>query len=283
MTYLQADASTGYVFSNFIDTYSESIIISIICIAISLIIYYIIKFALGRLTDSWKLQKGELKGFIIVVKSIIIVASGTIIILQFSTVSGTVAAAISLAAGTIIGFASKSTISNAIAGILILSTRPFQIGDTISAVKGDPIMGRVTDITIVYTKIRTIKNELITIPNQLLLERHIVNYSRFGILGIAIEIPVVYNQERLKIESLLVAAAEITEDILKDPSPYVTLKRFDADAAVYELNAFSNNTIDPSSIESELRKAIYDSFQKHGVNLTIPTVQRKIVDEDKTI
>ena len=85
-------------------------------------------------------------------------------------------------------------------------------------------MGRVTDVTIVYTKIRTIKNELITIPNQLLLERHIVNYSRFGILGIVIEIPAVYNQDRLKIESLLVAAAEITEDILKDRVPTLHLK-----------------------------------------------------------
>ena len=283
MTNLQVDADAGYVFSNFIDTYSESIIISIICLVISLIIYYFIKFAFERLADSWKLQKGELKGFIIVVKMVIMVASGTIIILQFSTVSGTVAAAISIAAGTIVGFASKSTISNTIAGILILSTRPFQIGDTISAVRGDPIMGRVTDVTIVYTKIRTIKNELITIPNQLLLERHIVNYSRIGTLGIALEVPAIYNQDRLKIEGLLIASAEMTEDIIKDPSPYVTLKRFDADAAVYELNAFTNNTSDPSSIESELRKAIYDSFQKHGIDLTIPTVQRKIVDEDKTI
>lgn len=283
MTNLQANANAVNVFSNFLGTYSESITISIICVAISFIIYYIIKFALGRLADSWKLQKGELKGFTIVVKLIIMISSGTIIILQFSTVSGTVAGVISLAAGTIVGFASKSTISNTIAGILILSTRPFQIGDTISAVKDNPVIGRVTDVTIVYTKIKTVKNELITIPNQLLLERHIVNYSRLGILGIATEIPVVYNQDRLKIESLLVASAEITVDIIKDPRPYVVLKRFDANAAVYELNAFTNKTCDPSSIESEMRKAIYDSFQKHGVDLTIPTVQRKISDEDKGI
>jgi len=283
MIYLQADANAGYVLSNFLNTYSESIIVSIICVVISLIIYYIIKFAFERLANSLKLQKGELKGFIIVIKMVIMIAAGTIIILQFSTVSGTVAAVISIAAGTIVGFASKSTISNTIAGILILSTRPFQIGDTISAVKGDPIMGRVTDVTIVYTKIRTIKNELITIPNQLLLERHIVNYSGLGTLGVAIEIPAVYNQDRLKIEGLLIAAAELTEDIIKDPHPYVVLKRFDADAAVYELNAFTNKTVDPSSIESELRKAIYDSFQKHGIDLTIPKVQRKIIDEDKAI
>jgi small-conductance mechanosensitive channel len=269
--------------TSFLGAYSESITISIIIVAISFIIYYIIKFALGRLADSWKLQRGELKGFIIVLKLVIMISSGTIIIIQFSTVSGTVAAVISLAAGTIVGFASKSTISNTIAGVLILSTRPFQIGDTISAVKDSPIKGRVTDVTIVYTKIKTIKNELITIPNQLLLERHIVNYSRLGTLGIAIEIPAVYNQDRHKIESLLIDSAKTTEDIIKDPHPYVELIRFDTNAAVYELNAFTNKSFDSPSVESEIRKAIYDSFQKHGIDLTVPTVQRKISDEGNTI
>ena len=60
---------------------------------------------------------------------IIIVVTIIIIIFQFSNVSGFVASAVSVAIGTIIGFSSRNTISNAIAGILLLSSRPFSIGD----------------------------------------------------------------------------------------------------------------------------------------------------------
>jgi small-conductance mechanosensitive channel len=59
---------------------------------------------------------------------VIIVVSVIAVIFHFSSLSGAAAGAISVAADTIIGFSSRNTISNAIAGILLLSARPFKLG-----------------------------------------------------------------------------------------------------------------------------------------------------------
>lgn len=70
-----------------------------------------------------------------------------------------------MAAGTIIGFSSRNTISNAIAEILLLSSRPFNIGDRIHTTEENRLIGDVIEISLLYTKIKTIKNELVAIHN----------------------------------------------------------------------------------------------------------------------
>ena len=102
----------------------DSIVVSIISIAASITAYFIIKYLLKRTADSLNLDKRELKGINSIAKMVLIVITIVIIIFQFSSVSGVAAGAISVAAGTIIGFSSRNTISNAIAGILLLSSRP---------------------------------------------------------------------------------------------------------------------------------------------------------------
>ncbi len=121
------NSSSTFHFSWWID----GILVSSITIVGSIIVYIIFNFFLNRFASSMSLDKGELKGIRAISKMILIVISITIIIFQFSNVSGVVASAVSVAAGTIIGFSSRNTISNAIAGILLLSSRPFKIGDRI--------------------------------------------------------------------------------------------------------------------------------------------------------
>jgi small-conductance mechanosensitive channel len=212
---------------------------------------------------------------------ILIIVNIIIIIFQFSSVSGVAAGAISVAAGTIIGFSSRNTISNAIAGILLLSSRPFKIGDRIRTTEDDSLVGDVIEISLLYTKIKTVRNELVAIPNQTLLQRQIVNYSALDILATTIEVSAVYDNNRNKIESLLIEAARTTDGIITDnPTPFVLLKGFESYAAVYELRAYTNKPNEYLKIQSEIRKKIYDSFQAHKLDLTIPQVQTNVDNEN---
>ena len=124
----------------------DLILISAITIGISIIIYLILKFFLNRFARTLNLDKGELKGILSISKMIVIVVAIIIIIFQFSNVSGFVASAVSVAIGTIIGFSSRNTISNAIAGILLLSSRPFSIGDRIHTTEENQLIGDVIEI-----------------------------------------------------------------------------------------------------------------------------------------
>jgi small-conductance mechanosensitive channel len=264
-----------------LDNFWDSTLVSIISIVVSIAAYFVIRYLLKRTADSLNLDRRELKGINSITKMILIVVNIIIIIFQFSSVSGVAAGAISVAAGTIIGFSSRNTISNAIAGILLLSSRPFKIGDRIRTTEDDNLVGDVIEISLLYTKIRTVRNELVAIPNQTLLQRQIVNYSALDILATTIEVSAVYDNNRNKIESLLIEAARTTDGILTDnPTPFVLLKRFESYAAVYELRAYTNKPNEYLKIQSEIRKNIYDSFQAHKLDLTIPQVQTNVDNEN---
>ena len=253
-----------------------------------------IKHLIKKTADSLGLDKRQLKGINSITKLIIIVITITIILFQFSSLSGVAAGAISVTAGTIIGFSSRNTISNAIAGILLLSSRPFKLGDRIRTTEDETLVGDVVEITLLYTKIKTVRNELVTIPNQTLLQRQIVNYSGLDFLAITVELSMTYNNNRKLIESLLIQSAKMTEGIIISSSnanssvassslsvePYVILKNFDDYGATYELRAYTNRPNEYQKLQSEIRKNIYDTFQNHGLDLTVPQAQ---IDSSKMI
>jgi small-conductance mechanosensitive channel len=264
----------------------NDIIILVVGIGVAVSLYFLIKHLIKRAADSLGLDKRQLKGINSITKLIIIVITITIILFQFSSLSGVAAGAISVTAGTIIGFSSRNTISNAIAGILLLSSRPFKLGDRIRTTEDESLVGDVVEITLLYTKIKTVRNELVTIPNQTLLQRQIVNYSGLDVLAITVELSMTYNNSRKLIESLLIQSAKMTEGIITSNStnnsfkpssisiePYVILKNFDDYGATYELRAYTNRPNEYQKLQSEIRKNIYDRFQQDGLDLTVPQAQ----------
>lgn len=251
--------------------YSDTIIFSLIVITGAITLYFIIHYFLSRAATSLDLKDRKVKGINSIMKMIIIVITITIILFQFSSISGAAAGAISVVVGTIIGFSSRNTISNAIAGIILLSARPFKIGDRISTTDDDSLLGDVVEITLIYTKIKTIKNELVTIPNQSLLQNQIVNYSGFQYLAVAVEIGVGYEEDKEKVKSLLIESASSTPGIISDnPKPYVILKRFENFAAIFELRAYTNRSNEFLRIQSDIREKIYELFQLRGIDLSTP-------------
>lgn len=255
--------------------YWDSLIISAIIIIGAIIVFFVIRYFLGRAARALNLDKSQLKGINSIVKLVLIVATIAAIIFQFSTMSGIAASAISVAAGTVIGFSSRNTISNAIAGILLLSSRPFKIGDRIRTTEDESLIGDVIEITIIYTKIRTIRNELVTIPNHTLLENQIVNYSGMDALATVVEVMIDYDIDKDRVKSLLIKAATETEGIIPDPSPYVLLTRFDNFAAAYELRSYTDRSNEFLKIQSDIRENIYRVFKNNGIDLATPDILRR--------
>ncbi|MDQ4101136.1 MAG: mechanosensitive ion channel family protein [Thermoproteota archaeon] len=256
-----------------LEGYQDSIIVSLVIILASVLVFLVIRYFLKRIAKSLNLPESQLKGISSITKLVLIIIVITAIIFQFSQVSGIAASAISVAAGTVIGFSSRNTISNVIAGILLLSSRPFKIGDRIRTLEEDEsLIGDVIEITIIYTKIKTIRNELVTIPNQTLLENQIINYSGLKYLATTVEISIGYDANMDKVKSLLIQAARSTEGIIADPAPYVLITRFDSFAAVYELRAYTDQPNEFLRIQSYVRENVYETFQNAGIDLTTPNI-----------
>ena len=101
---------------------------------------------------------------------------------------------------------------------MLLSSRPFKSRNRIRTTEDEALVGDFVEITLFYTKIKTVRNELVTIPNQTLLQRKVVNYSGLDVLAITVEISMTYNNKRKLIEQLLMESAKITEGIITSSS-----------------------------------------------------------------
>jgi small-conductance mechanosensitive channel len=263
--------STSNLFSFDLGDYVDDFIITMVVILSSFCIYLVIHYTLKRSADSLNIKERRIKGIDSLIKTILIVISAIIILFQFSTMSATVAGFISIGVGSVIGFSSRNTISNAIAGIILLSSRPFRLGDRVQIGNAESL-GDVIEISLIFTKIKTIKNEMVTIPNQVLLQNQIKNYSGYKFLALSILVSAGYNEDERKIKSLLLKAADSTYGLLKEPKPYVLLKELSDFAAVYELMAYTEKANMSIQIKSDLRTNVYNLFKEAKIDLTTPRI-----------
>lgn len=136
-------------------------------------------------------------------------------IFQDSTFSG-----ISAFFGVLISLGSSSAISNTIAGFIITYMRPYKKGDWI---KVNNEIGKVIQKSALVTRIRTITNEDITIPNSMILTNMTRNYSFTSENGLIIPIPVYVNYfvDFETVNRLLIEAALEVKDIERQPAPFV--------------------------------------------------------------
>lgn len=126
---------------------------------------------------------------------------------------------ISVFIGVLLSFGSTSAISNLIAEIVLTYMRPFKVGDR---VKIADTTGDVIEKTFLLTRIRTIKNLDVAIPNSMALSSHIVNYSSTGKDGLMkTSVTIGYSVPGKKVHELLITAALRTSNVSHSPSPFV--------------------------------------------------------------
>lgn len=177
---------------------------------------------------------------------------------------------VSVFVGVLLSLGSSTALSNMIAGLIINYMRPFRIGDHI---KIADIKGDVVEKSLLVTRIRTIKNEVITIPNGSILTGNTVNYST-GIhdngLILHTNVTIGYNVPWSDVHQALIEAASRSEFILKHPKPFVHQTGLDDFYIVYQLNAYTQEASGQAQVYSELHQNIQDVFNERGIEILSP-------------
>lgn len=177
---------------------------------------------------------------------------------------------LSIFIGVLISLGSTSAIANIVAGVILTYTNAFKISDRLKI--GETI-GDIIDKTLLVTRIRTIKYEIISIPNSIVLTSHIINYSSFAqTTGLILhtEVTIGYDAPWRKVHELLIDAANCTENIIKDPQPFVLQTKLDDFYINYEINAYTNRPNIMANTYSELHQNIQDKFNEAGVEIMSP-------------
>jgi small-conductance mechanosensitive channel len=177
---------------------------------------------------------------------------------------------VSVFLGILLSLGSSSAINNIIAGLVITYMRPFKIGDRVQV--GD-VVGDVIEKTMLVIRIRTIKNEDITVPNSTVLSSNTINYSANALdKGLIVHTIVTIGYDALwkDVHQALINAALRTALIEKEPAPFVLQTSLDDFYVSYQLNAYTKDANAQAVIYSELHKNIQDCFNEAGIEIMSP-------------
>lgn len=187
-------------------------------------------------------------------------------------------------AGIAIGFAAKDTLSNLIAGVLLIIDRPFEIGDRIevwSAPVGSATWGDVIDIGLRATKIKTTDNIIIIIPNNEIMKRDIVNYTIISTqIRVRINIGIAYDADIDKAKNLIVEVAKSADWISKEPPPVAVVKNFGESSVDLQLRVWIEDARKRMNTISYITDKVKEAFDKNGIEIPYP--KRDITITDKS-
>ncbi|WP_437919982.1 mechanosensitive ion channel family protein [Sphingobacterium sp. LRF_L2] len=177
---------------------------------------------------------------------------------------------ISVFIGVLFTFSSAGALGNIVAGLMLTYMRSFAIGDRIQI---GEISGDIIEKSLLVTRIRTIKNEVISIPNAQILNNHTINYSadaeELGLI-VHVKITLSYEIPWQDVHQLAITAANKVDLLAKDPAPFVLQTGLDDFYVAYQLNAYTKYPHKQAFIYSELYKHILDVFHEAGVEILSP-------------
>lgn len=177
---------------------------------------------------------------------------------------------VSVFIGLILSLGSTSVIGNLMAGLVITYMRAFKIGDQI---KLNDTVGNVIEKTPFVTRVRTAKNDVITIPNSFILSSQTVNYSvsarNYGII-VYCDVTIGYDVPWKKVQELLIEAAFRTDGIMITPAPFVLVRELCDFYISYQINAYTDRDLSMPKVYSDLYKNIIDRFNEAGIEIMSP-------------
>ncbi len=179
---------------------------------------------------------------------------------------------VSVFIGIIVSLGSTSIIGNIMAGMVMTYMRPFHIGDFI---KYGDTQGFVIEKNVLVTRIRTRKNEVITIPNSNLMSSQTSNFTfaaqNYGVI-VHTKVTIGYDMKWELIRDLLITAAKDTPNINKKPEPFVIVTALDDFYVEYEVNAYTHRPEALPMTYSVLHQNILDRFHEAGVEIMSPHI-----------
>ena len=179
---------------------------------------------------------------------------------------------VSIFVGALFTLGGASAIANLVGGFVIIYTRAFRIGDRVQIAD---VRGDIFEKTILSTRIRTPKNEIVTIPNANIITSNIKNFTTAfrdinEPLILHTTITLGYDVPWRQVHQVLIEAARSSPQILETPAPFVLQTNLGDFSVSYELNAYTNQPSMMPQIYSQLHQNIQDKCNEAGIEILSP-------------
>jgi small-conductance mechanosensitive channel len=172
------------------------------------------------------------------------------------------------AAGVGIGLGLQDVIGNFFSGLIMLVERPIRVGDTVQVAD---VVGKVQDIRMRGTVIRTFDNTTVLIPNRQMLGERVTNLSYgLGHARVTVQVGVDGDADPRRVQELLLDVARGHADLLADPAPTVWFTNFAASSIDFTLVGFTAKVADRIEVASDLRQEVFGRLRQEGIGVSLP-------------
>lgn len=247
-------------------------------LAVLLIGLWIIGFITGKIGKVMEKRgvDASLRPFLRGIISAILKISLVIAVLGMMEVETTSFIAIFGAAGLAIGMALSGTLQNFAGGVMILIFKPFKVGDVIDA---QGYIGSVNQIQIFNTILKTPDNRTIIIPNGGLATGSLTNFSTEPTRRVDWTIGIGYGDDVNKAEAVIQKLIDADSRILKDPGSFIAVSALADSSVNFAVRAWVNAG-DYWGVFFDMNKAVYETFDKEGLNIPFPQMDVHVHKND---
>lgn len=203
-----------------------------------------------------------LKSFINILLTIILIVS-VISVLGINTTS---IAALLASAGVAVGMALSGNLQNLAGGLIILVFKPYKVGDYIEA---QGTQGTVREIQIFHTIVTRPDSTLAYVPNGAMSSGLITNYSRNELRRLDFVVGVDYGVDVSRVEEITRRIVDNNPLVLSDPAPFIAVDAL-AESSVNVLIRVWSKTTDYWKLYYDLRREIYDTYNREGIDFPFP-------------
>jgi len=251
----------------------DKLVFSAVTIVVVYVFYRIVVREIRGLKAKEKLEEHLAFTLIRIAKWVSALVVFSAVLAQWGVEVGVISGILTIFGGTIIGFAAINTIGNAIAGLIVMISRPFKVGDRIFF---NGQFADITSIELIYTKMLTLDNVLVSVPNQELLKAEIDNYGKKNVVRRHCTVTPGFEYNSADVEKALLEAAGKIQGVLKEPKPYVWITKFQNYAVEYTLYAFIRDIKRLPEIDAELHRAVLETCRLHNIDISTPLLLKQL-------
>lgn len=254
----------------------EKLLYTVLIFAVCLVVMKVLTVLLERALKHLNVEK-SLHTFVKSSVRILAWFVTIVIILSYLGVDPTSLIAILSVAGLAVSLAIQGTLSNLAGGMMVLTSKPFKVGDYVQA---GGVEGTVADIGLVYTRLKTFDNKLILIPNGEISKEKIVNYTNQELRRVDLTFSVSYDAKPEQVKGVMHNAIGHHNKVLFTPEPFVRMTKIKDSSVDYTLRVWCA-TQDYWQVYYDLLEQLWDDFAGAGVDLTYNHLNVHIMEQQQ--
>lgn len=258
--------------SQFLQTNLLKIAIILVALKISGMLKKYVDKMLKSIMEKAKMDK-SISSFLLSAFSILYYVALTYLLIGFLGIDVSSISAFLGAAGIVLGFAFKETLGNICGGLIILTFKPFKVGDMIEFKN---YIGEVRSIELFYTRIKTPQNEQVIIPNGMITSNELRNMTKEKVRRLDLKIGVSYKSDILKVKKVLreIIDEEIKKQeklILRSPEPTIGVLALAESAIIFCVYVYTKSE-NYFTLQLRMNERIKIEFDKNNIEIPYPQV-----------